>query len=411
MALDTSLFLLGIYADTVVAAVTTPLKTPIMVGTTTNTAPSNIAVKYTPPCGGATINGMWQSLSSRPDTPCTVAGTFSNLTVRLPAALTGAQTWAWTLVVNGVDSALTVTIDSSGLIQTDTTHTVSVSANDTICFKSAPTGTPTAQTNVQISCLFTATSGGTGPLFTTYASSTTGVAYGTPGTINSGTEAESSRRSIMPTAGTITALTIGCNTAPGVGATRTVTLMKNGVDVLTANIVDNATTGSSTGSVSFVAGDLIQLRRYAGAGTPAASLTFVGINWTPTTAGEVPLFSAGTGNFDSTTTLFQNLSGTAESTETTEANTFNLVPIALTITKFRCDAATAPGVGKSRTVTVRKNSANTSATVSVADVNTSATFSGSVAATVGDLLDWTEIPVGTPAASNPLGISAVVKVP
>jgi hypothetical protein len=290
------------------------LKTVITIGTDAQgTAPSNTTVKYTLPCGGGSINAMWQSAASMPSTPVCCDGAISNLMVRLPVALTGVQTWDFTLVKNGVDTALTVHFDvntaahpQGGQVAYDTAHSVPIADGETICWKSSPGGTANAQTNLQIGAVFVAASGQIGPLFTGWTGSASGTGYGTPGNLNSSLQAESSRRGYVPTAGTIKKLRINTNNAPGGTETRSVTLMVNGVDKLTATITGGATSAVATGNVPVQAGDLVQLRKDASAAV-VSGLTLVGIDWNPATPGETILVAPSTGNFDSATTLFQNL--------------------------------------------------------------------------------------------------------
>jgi hypothetical protein len=70
----------------------------------------------------------------------------------------------------------------------------------------------------------------------------------------------------------------------------------------------------------------------------------------------------------------------------------------LTITDLKVMVDTAPGAGKSRTFTVRKNGADTGVTCTISDTNTSAVFSGSVSFTAGDLICLSSTPSGTPTA-------------
>lgn len=388
------------------------LKSLLLNGTSTNTAPSNAATRYTPLVGGGSINAMWNSSSSLPYNVVPCAGTFSNGVARAPVALGAGTSWAFTLYKNGAPTALTMVInDVTGLVVFDSTHTVSVIQGDLVCWQSAPSGTPNAQTVVQLGVQFTAANGQQAPMFAAWTQGSLATGYGAFGNLNSSVQSESSRRSYMPCAGSFNGLIANVINAPGIGQSRTVTLMKNGVDVLSVTIADSATVATVGGTVNYNTGDLIQLRKDVTAGA-AASATYCSSVWTPATAGEIPLWSPGTGNYDGVTTLFSNLESNAENTEVTESNCYNIFPVPASLTKFRADMAVAPGVGKSRLMTVRKNSADTAAAVNVIDANTTGSYAGAaVAIAAGDLVDWSEVPTGGPAATNPLGTSSVIVVP
>lgn len=79
-------------------------------------------------------------------------------------------------------------------------------------------------------------------------------------------EAESSKESAtqvrMSGAGTLTLFRIVLGLGPTVGHTTTWTVRKNGVDTgLVVTIVDTALSGYSTGSVSYVDGDMISVKQ------------------------------------------------------------------------------------------------------------------------------------------------------
>ena len=74
-----------------------------------------------------------------------IGGTFKNLFIQLASPLGGAaQTMAFTLRVNGVDTGVTCTINSGGTTASDTTHSATIAAGQTWSIKvvtSATTGT------------------------------------------------------------------------------------------------------------------------------------------------------------------------------------------------------------------------------------------------------------------------------
>lgn len=89
-----------------------------------------------------------------------VAGTISRLRVATNSPPGGGLNWKYSLVVNGVDSALTATIADSATSAADTTHTVSVAAGDVVDIHSQPsTGTLPDVGVTKHSVLFTPTDG------------------------------------------------------------------------------------------------------------------------------------------------------------------------------------------------------------------------------------------------------------
>lgn len=105
----------------------------------------------------------------------------------------------------------------------------------------------------------------------------------------------------------------------------------------------------------------------------------------------------GTGNSPSATTV-QFISPQASSNpwQTTE-NQFVAVPAAGFITALRIRIAAAPGVGKSREITLRKNSVDVMS-VTVSDNDTTGLSTVQVAVVPGDLLSLRSTPTNSPAS-------------
>jgi hypothetical protein len=75
-------------------------------------------------------------------------------------------------------------------------------------------------------------------------------------------------------------------------------------------------------------------------------------------------------------------------------------PAAGTFSNFRITLTTAPGVGKSHTVTVIKNGSDTAMIVTVSGTATSGTYSGSITVADGDYLTMKIVPSGTPSVGG-----------
>ncbi len=193
------------------------------------------------------------------------------------------------------------------------------------------------------------------------------------------------------------------DTAPGVGKTITFTVNKNGSPTASVlSITGTNTTATSTGgNVTFAAGDTIRIVESDnspafGIGSFAFLIThavegsyiygwstgtnIVTANWVPLAYGS----NQGFGN------VFKNST---------------LIPTAGTISKHRVTIRTAPGSGKSRVYTIRKNGTAQDGTggtpdtrVTIADANTVAEASFSLTVAAGDQLDCLLTEVSSPAA-------------
>jgi hypothetical protein len=187
--------------------------------------------------------------------------------------------------------------------------------------------------------------------------------------------------------------------------------MKNGVDTaITLSINGNSllTATNTFTPVHFSEGDTIEFRQDI-SGTAVSAVVTVGIDFTPDNAGDVPLFSPGNGSVDGTSTHYASIQGNSDNTEVTESNVFGIAPSSFWLTKWRADIATSPGTGASRLFTVRKNSIDTSAAITLSNSATTGNYTGTpISFAAGDLLSWSEVPTNTPSSTNPLGTSALI---
>ncbi len=95
--------------------------------------------------------------------------------------------------------------------------------------------------------------------------------------------------------------------------------------------------------------------------------------------------------------------------DSSETNNSVRMPMACAVNDLRVVLATAPGSGKSWTITLRVNNANTSLSTVISDLNTSGTATGAVSVAAGDTVTWSLVPAGTPAAlTSGISISCVL---
>lgn len=178
--------------------------------------------------------------------------------------------------------------------------------------------------------------------------------------------------------GTFTAFYMRITTAPGEGASYTVTLVVNDIDTeLEFTIANTDTTGSDTGSVAVVAGDKVYIKIVSS--TDPAPASSGNHQWT--------LYFSSTNAKESNFMGASNdyAPGAAQGTEYNVLNamqswnnsTLNDVqlnlyfPTAGTLKNFYIQGIQAPGAGNTATYTIMKNGVATDLVVEVSDTNTS----------------------------------------
>lgn len=367
-----------------------------------STGPSNSANRFASLAAGYGSTA-WQTASGTARTPVARAGTFSKLRVRIPSALTGAQTYTLTLLVNGSASALTCTVDSSGLTASDLTHTVSVSLGDDVCWQLTPANTPTTQTVIQVSCMFEGTDSGKGVIFAGHGSTSSAGWLQPSAWLGGGVSAtEAPARGVVAAAGTISRIYARRNTAPGAGTSVTYTVRVNGVDSdVSCTISDTGQTANDTGTATFAAGDTLTFGVTV-SGSPAASTGAIGVDWSPTVDGNAVRFDVWSASPSASVAAYGNASGrqNAGIAAANEADSYNLAPDAFTAKNLYVLCDTAPGSGKSRAFTMRKGGAGTALTCTAADANTTANdTTHTISLAAGDLFNIETTPSGTPSTS------------
>lgn len=211
------------------------------------------------------------------------------------------------------------------------------------------------------------------------------------------TTAEASRTLVISEDIVVTKFTVWCTTAPTTGNSFTYTLRDDGVNTAAAvTISDTNTTASWSGSVSIAALSLIALQT-SPTGTPTAPGTHY---WTIEyyTAGNFYLIPGGNSNVGSTSaTNYFPIFGGYTITNSTVATDFEvLVPTNATVINLAAALDGAPGSGKSMAFSLRQNNTTDVLTATVANTNTTANATGSVAIAPTDTLVMKMTPSGTP---------------
>lgn len=403
------------------------MKTPLFF---TGSSASNVSTTsevYAPIAGGGPNVATWAPASGGFVTgavrmPC--AGTISRLVAKFPTAL-GQGSFTVTLMTGAAQdamapAALSATVTPANPVAFDALHAVAVGQGDFVAWRVTPSGTPTAQGNaVQIACVFTAADDRV-PIFS-YMIASAGSSSVAPGGGAGIGLAEAIATATMPCAGTIARMYVSLDDAagaPGPGNSRTVTLRKGAAFGALSDTALTVTLGAADverwldlggAPVTVAEGDLLSLRQTA-VGSPAATPLKIAFEFVPAASGEVPCFVAIGGNPSAAVTRYAPLAGSAGASESAESNVAQLCPADLTATKLRLALGAAPGSGKSRAATLRRNGADTALTTTVANAATANAAAAPIALSAGDALDMATIPAGSPAAPGSCAISCVLMI-
>ncbi len=357
--------------------------------------------------GTGSINGQ---------TPIPAAGTLNNISFGSGTTITTGS-YAIHINKNGTNTSNTCTLDSTHQTCTDTAHPISFAAGDLCAIDITPTGTPTAQTNMQAAMTFDGTNStdsiilGSG-ITINGSGAANSLSYNAFGFTDPGPDNNEIAHKIeMPTAGTIDKLYFFSNKAPGAGTSWAMTVRQNNATTTITCTESNttATCNDTTHSISVNAGDFIDLAIQA-VGTPAAFTNgFFGVRFTPTIPGESVMI-AGTQSSISSIVNSTLMTG-GKDTGNDDVSVETIAPVAFTWKKLFVDMNTAPGSGASRTFVDRINGSSGTITTTVSNTNTSGndtTHNDSVAA--GNVFNWLSTPTNSPTGSTNFRISGVMSI-
>ena len=310
-------------------------------------------------------------------------GTLRNLRIDLDATSANDQTFK--VYKNLVATALEVTITAGNLTASDVTHSVSVTAGDTLKL----VGTSIIGNNVaRWSMVWTGTNANEA-ILSTY-SGTQNTPFSTTQTFNniiSGydgngwTATEADRYFYCPMAGTIKSFYVHITADISTGGPLRFSIFKNGVEETTSRVDISGTgvlTGNATGlSISFVEGDTLTIGgiQVNSTAEDCGTITW-GVMYNPAVDGE-SMIGGMTKTALSTTqdqVQFAWLQGSKVVT-TTENHFQSLVGNGCSLKKLRVNLQTAPGASKTRIFTARKNGADITNTVTISGTDTTGTDS------------------------------------
>ena len=412
-----------------------PMVTPILADWTL--IPSNSATSVMAINGGVAGTSL---LTSRP-VPAIIAGTVGNLKVNFPTTLTQGS-WVITLLVNGSAAGspgnVSCTIDTTHASCADTTNTAAFNANDTLAWQFAESGTPTAQTIMQVSSTITSSTNGQGILFGAWQNSTgkdpsaSAANYGQFGGSTTWSSTDALGSSLIAANGTFDGLSISAGTVPGGILTSVFTVFHNGSRTnITCTLTGAASTcndaigGGHSFSVS--AGDTISLESCPGsivtnscvaAGTPATATIRYSIGWIPTISGEALVSLNYVGSLSTSAVRYQILNGGGPASQTAiETNVLQIVPIASTLKKLYVSTDAALSGTQTRTQANRHGtgSGQSTGTLTCALNSTHTTTcndtANSYSASAGDFINWISTPTNSPPTTADFKIGSVITVP
>jgi hypothetical protein len=352
----------------------------------------------------------WEAVAGATDAvPWAVAGTFQNLAITLTAGPGAGKTLSFTLVKNGVDTALTCTI--ADLATTGSSAaTVAVGAGDLLYWRRTASAAPAAAFTK--ACVeFVAT----GPATSGYAAFHVSVSTSAvnrspllaPETL-SASALGTGVHEVVAVAGTITALRYRLTVAPGAGRSFLFVLYLNGVKQdgtggttdTRVTIADTATTGTWTGSLAVTAGQWLGFESTP-TGTPAGTFLSVGVAVVATTASQSLVGGLIAGSTPGSTRyapLHSESSWNATETEATLAIGPGVAAYVLRDLYVR--SGTAIGAGASVACALRKNGTDTALAVTLgAGATTGSNVATTVTVSPGDTVTLHYTPTGTPGAA------------
>ena len=339
-------------------------------------------------------------------------GTYRNLRVSSPTALTGAQQIVFALYVNGAASALSITLNSGNQEATNVADDVAVSAGDDIAWEIISTNTPPSITakvafDFEPTIANTSCYGFGGAVFLGTPPTRDSLLFGDANNDITWSADSVDTRDIIGLAGTINSMRVKVDVTPGGGTSRTWTIYKNnvaqdgsgGTPDTRLTISAGGLSGSSSFSLSVDVGDAVHVRHTV-TGSPSTGHRAIGtVSFVSSTADRWMVGSTVINNPSNSTVQFNRLYGTDGAYSNTESDRqFKNGPTPFFLSAMIMRIATAPGSGNSYDWTVRLAAADTAQTTHFEDLNTQVGPSGGAAVTVADgsLVSMESTPTSAP---------------
>ncbi len=338
------------------------------------------------------------------------AGTISHFGVTLGTAPGAGKSWTAKVFVNGVASGIEVVISDLATSGADTVNTAAVSAGDLVAVQFTPTNTPATTSAFWVSQIDVTASQtaiyGTGGDTNPHATATRYNSMGGVGA-HGWTSTQTTVNTVWNIDGTITAFYVNLSVAPGAGATRQFTIMKNGAAEASSiiTIADGATTASVTGlSIDIAPGDNFYLRSAVTAGSGAVTTVRWGIAYGVDNDREFNI--CGMDNNAVNNPAYVSLTDywrgtTAIETDRQVRAGLPSGGVTWAVNSLLIELDTTPGSTHTRTFTLREDASGTSLAVTIADPATTGTDStGAVTINGTEKLALEETLTGSPAGTG-----------
>jgi hypothetical protein len=204
--------------------------------------------------------------------PMPAAGVIDRLDVKLTAAPGVGNSKIVTVHKNGSSAGLAVTISGTDTAGSATGGAVSFAQGDQLTLVETVTGTPTASLTYASTDWTPTTSGEAVWLGAQYqAQSNTSTTYGfANGSVSGGNGTATTYPEVVPAACTVKKLTVITDVTPGVGKSRTISLLKSGSPQALSQAADTTAASDNTNSISFADADFVSMQNVP-SGTPTAN--------------------------------------------------------------------------------------------------------------------------------------------
>jgi hypothetical protein len=344
--------------------------------------------------------------------PWRVAGSFRNAYIELPAAPGSGKSWTYTLVKNGVDTAMVVVITGLTTLGWFTASDVVVAPGDLLYWRRTPGGSLPTGSWLRATVEFHATN----PFESGYGSADIDISPSAslrgpvffPHQWNTG-NLGGSNHEVISIAGVFAELTYLLSTAPGVGKSHQFVLYVNGVKQdgsggtvdTRVTLADLATTGSWTGSVSVAAGDWVVLEQTP-TGSPTSAFASYGVKFVASVAGawvcgNLPNASLPAAGNTAYATPTHQISGSGVSPwDTLETDVDIRVGAYSSFVLRQLRVRVGSTLTGPVTWTLRKNGIDTALSVTIASAATGADLVNEVSVAPGDRLSMKCVVGGSP---------------
>lgn len=348
-------------------------------------------------------------------------GSMSNLRVKFDTAPGAGKTWTCTLrkgATNGgamANTALETVVSGTNQSNQDTTNKVAVVKGDRICLQLVPAGTPAAS-DVNFSMQFDSVQAHHSAwLFHVNNPSTAATRYFSPQGLNT-SATHATAAGICPTSGKIKRVFVELSVAPGLAASWTYTLYKNGAaTALTFSISDASAVVGDSGEateISYAAGDNLSLESVPSA-TPAPAATQVegGMTFVADTPGLFAFVTTTDGGITPTANRFHRVQRSGATMDATEGSADALADV-MTFKNIYAQVNVATDAGKTWVLTLREAAASTTETVTITNGDGTAVVTASAdEAVAADAAIATLVaPTATPATPTWMRVSYTATV-